>query len=463
VVLTDVFPTGITPLASSVTINGSSAGFTATVAGQTLTVKLATLAPGIVQTLSVQAAVSTTVTPGQTFVNVATIAADGITPITTNPATVFNGASNIVYDGAIGSTAPIAGAQVTLVDQNSGAPVPIGSANPQTTTSTGTFTFSLTPAVYGLPGQTKTYRLTVKAPGYTDRNIQVTFQADQSGLFYNVTLTSLDGQPLAASGGFTLVPGPTTIDNVLNLINNIPMFHRGGLIVNKVADRTSVSIGDRVIFTISVQSSVPLGATRVVDQLPAGLAYAPNSATFDGKPLEPVVNGRTLVWQLPSLDTERHVFRYATVVDSGANPGTNMVNNVTVTGQPTSGGPVVSGSAQATVHTVPGAFSDRLTILGRVVIGSADGGWTSVSRGVAGVKILLEDGTTVTTDEQGRFSFPAVRPGMHVLRLDESSLPKNVKANGTHAYNDPLSTVRLVHAVMDTRLLQDVIFVVEER
>jgi hypothetical protein len=102
-----------------------------------------------------------------------------------------------------------------------------------------------------------------------------------------------------------------------------------------------------------------------------------------------------------------------------------------------------------------------LTILGRVVIGSSDGGWTSVSRGVPGVRVLMEDGTTVVTDAQGRYSFQEVRPGAHVLRLDTSSLPAGVSAFDTHAYNDPRSTVRLVHTLMDTRLIQDVIFVVE--
>ncbi len=48
-----------------------------------------------------------------------------------------------------------------------------------------------------------------------------------------------------------------------------------------------------------------------------------------------------------------------------------------------------------------------------------------------------------------------------MLRLDTSSLPAGVSAFDTHAYNDPRSTVRLVHTLMDTRLLQDVIFVVE--
>jgi uncharacterized repeat protein (TIGR01451 family) len=247
---------------------------------------------------------------------------------------------------------------------------------------------------------------------------------------------------------------------VLNLISNIPMFPLGALEVQKQADRTTASVGDVIVYTVTIAASSNFGVTRIVDQLPAGLAYAPHSGTVDGVSLEPQVSGVTQIWQLPSLAGGTHTLRYAVVVGAGVSQNARLTNIVDVTAAIPGGG-TATGSAQATLETIAGAFSNRLTILGRVVIGSADGGWTSVSHGVAGVRILMEDGTTVITDAQGRYSFHEVRPGAHVLRLDPSSLPAGVSEFGTHAYNDPRSTVRLVHTLMDTRLLQDVIFVVE--
>jgi uncharacterized repeat protein (TIGR01451 family) len=471
VVLTDPFPAGVTPVVSTVTLNGSTSGFTAAISGQTLTISIPVVHPATPQTISIGATVSDAATTGQTLVNVATLTANGAGAVQTSPATVFNGSADIVYDGTKGPSAPIAGATVAIVDPTSGKPIVLSrarntavasTANPQTTASDGSFSFALTPAQFGAPGGSETYHLTLSARGFRNRTIGAVFSSEPSGLLYTVTLTSLDGQALAIEGGFSLVSRPTTIANVLNLINNIPMFPVGTLEVQKQADRTTVSIGGRIVYTVTVDATQAFATTRIVDQLPAGVAYAPHSGTFDGAPLEPQISGLTQVWQVPSLAVGTHTLRYAVVVGPGANQSAALTNVVDVTAAVPGGG-TVNGSGQATVRTIAGAFSDRLTILGRVVVGSADGGWTSVSRGVAGVRIVMEDGTTVVTDAQGRYSFQEVRPGEHVLRLDTSSLPASVRAFDTHAYNDPTSTVRLVHTLMDTRLLQDVIFVVEDQ
>jgi flagellar motor protein MotB len=47
--------------------------------------------------------------------------------------------------------------------------------------------------------------------------------------------------------------------------------------------------------------------------------------------------------------------------------------------------------------------------------------------GVAGVRIYLEDGTYVITDENGKYHFEAVRPGTHVVQMDLSSLPAGMR------------------------------------
>ncbi len=44
--------------------------------------------------------------------------------------------------------------------------------------------------------------------------------------------------------------------------------------------------------------------------------------------------------------------------------------------------------------------------------------------GIPDVRIVMEDGTVITTDKDGKFHLAAVIPGRHVLRLDESTLPE---------------------------------------
>ncbi len=121
-----------------------------------------------------------------------------------------------------------------------------------------------------------------------------------------------------------------------------------------------------------------------------------------------------------------------------------------------------AAAATATVLVRSGPFSDRAVITGRVfadVLGS--GHFREGDRGIAGVRLYLESGEWVTTDAQGRFSFAGVRPGMHVLRLDETSLPRDVRVASDRRIDSARSPLRLLHGILDEGLLQDVQFALE--
>ncbi|WP_455209540.1 OmpA family protein [Kaarinaea lacus] len=47
--------------------------------------------------------------------------------------------------------------------------------------------------------------------------------------------------------------------------------------------------------------------------------------------------------------------------------------------------------------------------------------------GVKGIRLYLEDGRFVDTDEQGLYHFEGIRPGTHVVQIDEDSLPDNLE------------------------------------
>ena len=44
-------------------------------------------------------------------------------------------------------------------------------------------------------------------------------------------------------------------------------------------------------------------------------------------------------------------------------------------------------------------------------------------KGVEGIKVKLEDGSTVLTDKEGHYSFPSVGSGKHVVMLDAARIP----------------------------------------
>lgn len=67
----------------------------------------------------------------------------------------------------------------------------------------------------------------------------------------------------------------------------------------------------------------------------------------------------------------------------------------------------------------------------------------------------------MTTDQYGRFTFPSVHPGQHVLRVDTASLPPTVRAYDDRRYDSPRSLQRLLHGLYDAGLMHDVNFAVE--
>ena len=156
VVVTDTFPAGTLPSAASVKLNGSSAGFTATLIGQTLAVTIPLVAAGATATVTVNATI-TAGASGNGLVNTAQVTAGNAPPQTTGPATVLVGTSNVVYDGsqinAQGQPAfTIPNASVALVNPSTREPESLptpgtnvnpANANPFATTEDGQFSFAL--------------------------------------------------------------------------------------------------------------------------------------------------------------------------------------------------------------------------------------------------------------------------------------------------------------------------------
>jgi uncharacterized repeat protein (TIGR01451 family) len=457
---TDTLPNGLAVALSTVQVNG--ANVTATLAGQTLRVALPNLASGATDTVSFNAVVSNSLPAGIVLTNVVSIAATNAQSQTSSPVTVISGSDNIVFDGQQGGSSPIAGATVTLADPATLQPVRItganpGTINPFTTGNGGAYAFSLGQSQFG--GGAHAYVLLIIAPSYLNRRIALRLVPNASGTLYTVTATALDGLPLAAPGGFSLISQPTSLGPLYGTFGNIPMFRTGALRVTKQADRSIATAGDRIVYTLNAQNTTqaPLAPVVVSDVLPAGLAYAHGTGTVNGNPVEPVVTNQTLVWKLASLAAASSaVVTYAAVLLPQVPAQTQLENVVTVTanGQ--------SSTASATVQVVGGIFGSCTPITGRVYADANGHRMVRGDAGVPGVRIILEDGNSAVTDRNGRFSFECVHPGQHVLRLDETTIPEGWRAfAGRYPYDDRRSTMQLVHGLFDAGMLDDVNFALQ--
>lgn len=332
----------------------------------------------------------------------------------------------IVFDSGDGS--PVAGSRVTLVDAATGQPAQVfgddGTSSYPSTVVTGQNVTDSGGTVYTFPAgdyrfpfvAPGTYRLLVEPPApYTAPS--ASSPADLAGL-----RRPDDGQPFTIadasySRAFTLSsPAPVRVD--------IPVDQPGQPLVIAKTTSTQVAVpGDVVQYRITVSNRDArrtTGAVTVSDQLPAGMRLRADTVRVDGTRVDPIVaaDGRSFSIALPSIAPSASVLlTYVAEVTVSAQPG-SALNRATA--QDNRG--TVSNVAEATIAIKRDQLGDRMTIIGRIT----DGGCAidpGKARGIGGVRVMLQDGSYTVTDEDGRYHFEGVRPGLHVVQIDPSTLP----------------------------------------
>ncbi len=227
----------------------------------------------------------------------------------------------------------------------------------------------------------------------------------------------------------------------------------------KTVTPSNVMLGDTVTYTLTFENRL---ATReanltVIDDMPAGVIYTPDSARFDGAATPaPTVSGRQLIWSDVTLEPRQLItitFDARVVGERG-----EMTNRAYMLDD---GGNVVSNIAEATITRRPEAVFECADIIGRVfddrnMNGYPDGATapntnavsdqtydggkgklapsadpdtgTPHEPGIPNVRLATVNGTIITTDQNGLFSvpcaeLPAAIGSNFTLKLDERSLP----------------------------------------
>ena len=315
----------------------------------------------------------------------------------------------VVFNSVTGQ--PVAGAVVTLMDASTDTPasLPFDPNPAPATDADGSYEFPLVPA--------GSYYLSLSLPaGYTYPSV-VTDGELPPGF---TTGTGSRGET------FTLVLGMEPL-NLDIPVDPLP----GELAVSKNVNRSSVSIGDMVRYTITVnnQGDTKVTDINVYDTMPHGIGYVKGTSSLGGTSFDdPAAQpGRTLVWTIPEIEAGATVeLEYTAVigVDSHKGDGKNYVyaSGTSVTQE------VVSNRTYAQVRISEGIFTGKGTIIGKVFF---DRNGNKIQdddeEGLEGVAIYMEDGTRTVTDRAGKYSIPLVNPGTRVLRVDESTLPAEVE------------------------------------
>ncbi len=239
---------------------------------------------------------------------------------------------------------------------------------------------------------------------------------------------------------FDIIGQPTGLDF------DIPLDPQalGVLLAEKTVDRSVAEIGDFVNYTITLKSEAvnTVENLTVYDKLPFGFEYQPGSAKLDGVALEDSASGigPDLEFEIGDIEPgQTLVLTYRVYLGPGSERSDGI--NVAVI---QSDELVVKTSNQAKVkiEVRGGVFNDEALIIGKVFLDCDENNMQNgTEMGIPGVRLYLENGNYVITDSNGMYSFYAINPNKHVLKLDNYSLPTGAKMkvlDNRHAF-DPSS------------------------
>ncbi|SFE96609.1 conserved repeat domain-containing protein [Sulfitobacter brevis] len=306
------------------------------------------------------------------------------------------------------SNAPIGGVTIALID------VVTGTEQERTLTDDrGFFTFLSAPA-----GR---YRYeVVNAPAWNHPSVRLSFV----GFGRQVTEAGY-GADFGHGGGPVFV-------------SDIPVDpHYGApLSLLKTADRTSVGNGEFVVYTLTFGNNMDQGLVNaeVLDRAPYGVTYVPGSAALNGEPLaDPAMDGSgDMTYYLGDLEPlSTHELSYVMHFTAAAREGRNE-NTALLSGrQAGTGTPRQSAPARAVVQltNAGGVFAREGTVIGSVFMDcDGDGIRGNLSEpGVPGVRIITQEGLSVVTDIDGKYSLFGLRPVTHAFLVQSETLPVNTQ------------------------------------
>jgi uncharacterized repeat protein (TIGR01451 family) len=281
-------------------------------------------------------------------------------------------------------------------------------ANPMTTLGDGFYSF-LVP--------NGSYYISVSEAGYNYPSIKSSVPSGRS------VISGSKGENFAVGGLFSELDLPMDA--------NASLLH-----ITKTANKSEAMVGDIVTYTVKIQNYSALDDVKNVylnDLIPPGFKYVKQRVLYNNGPVAEPFGERPLRFSLGSVPAATtQTLQYQLVIGAGVT--TNGTYQNTATAQ-FSNGVVISNPAQASVKVIPDPLFDLGTVIGKVFFDWNENGIqdpprfdavsheTVVEKPVPNVQLVMEDGTVITTDREGKFSIPGLIPGRHLFRVDERTLP----------------------------------------
>ncbi len=316
--------------------------------------------------------------------------------------TLWVNPGNFVFNSV--TNAPIAGVMVTLIDADTGALVGTSITDAQ-----GFFTFDPELA------NTLAYRL-VGAEAWVYPSERIDFPG-----YGRIVTEAGYGEAFTHTGGYPMV-------------SDIPVdpYYGAPLALDKSVSRDEVGIGEFVTYTLDVTNNMyqALMHTVLIDSPARGLVLVEGSVRFDGAPLADPVRDAAgdLSFALDTLaPLTSYELSYTMQVTASTGEG-DKVNTALFSGfQAGTGTPRTSPLARAVlrVDNSGGVFSREGTAIGSVFMDCDGDGLREGADepGIPGVRIVTDQGLTVVTDADGKYSLYGLSPVTHAFLVQPETLP----------------------------------------
>ncbi len=215
-----------------------------------------------------------------------------------------------------------------------------------------------------------------------------------------------------------------------------PVINESQFSLIKDVNQKTVITGELVGYELEVRnlSDRELYFLQIEDTLPFGFRYMKGSTRVNGKSVADPDGGpgQTITFKVqsnPAIAKKSDLkITYALQAGAGAIDG-DGVNRAIATAKTFPDGKInKSNEATAQVNVLMDrVLSDKAALFGKVYVDSnGDGLQNSGEWPIGGVRLYMEDGTRVITDENGQYSLTGLNPGNHILRVDSATMPEGL-------------------------------------
>ncbi|MFT6527194.1 MAG: putative repeat protein (TIGR01451 family) [Celeribacter sp.] len=313
------------------------------------------------------------------------------------------------------TNAPVSGATIVLIDAATGAEVDRSDTDAQ-----GFFSFDTVDA--------GTYLYVVEdAPAWVYPSVRLDFPG------YGRIVTDAGYANAFSHEGGVLAMSDIPVDP----------FYGVPLSLEKSVDRDTVGFGEFVSYTIDITNNMyqALIYAQVLDRPSRGATFIAGSVTLDGQPIaDPIRDAQgDLVFELGTLlPLTSYDLSYVVQFTAAATEGRNENTALLSGSQAGTGTYRASSVARAVVdlNNSGGVFAREGIVIGSVFMdcnanGMRDADDDHAEPGIPGVRIVTQQGLSVVTDRDGKYSLNGLRPVTHAFLVQPETLPRGTSVSVT--------------------------------